>query len=378
MKKMEHSSTRLSVSVIVPVYNGGEKFRRCLASLKESHLHPTEIIVVSDGDTDGSWQLAKEFGALALRFPSPGGPGRARNLGAARASGEILFFVDTDVTIPPGAIGRVVMMFNREPGIAALFGSYDDESAESNFLSQYRNLLHHYVHQQGCEDASTFWGACGAIRRDVFLSIGGFDEGYVRPSVEDIELGYRLRKAGHRIRLCKSLQVKHLKRWDVVSMLKVDFFQRALPWTEIILRERNCINDLNTGMSGRASVLLTFLSLTFLVFSFWHPLVLAAAGVSSLMLLILNFPLYRFFLGKRGFRFTCQSIPWHWFYFFYSGIAFAVGTVRHVVITIDSRKDPHLPTAADHRVQNRRWSDTYEPKLRCHHWHWARGADSSL
>ncbi len=328
---MKHSSTELSVSVIVPVYNGGEKFRRCLASLKEAHLPPREIIVVSDGDTDGSWQLAEEFGAQVSRYPSPGGPGRARNLGAARARGEVLFFVDADVTVPPKAIEQVVMMFNREPGIDALFGSYDDEPAESNFLSQYRNLLHHYVHQQGSEDASTFWGACGAIRRDVFLSIGGFDEGYVRPSVEDIELGYRLRKAGHRIRLCKSLQVKHLKRWDVVSMLKADFFQRALPWTEIILRERNLINDLNTGMSGRASVMLMFLLLSFLVVSYWQPLTLAAAGVMALMLLILNAPLYRFFLRKRGFQFTIQSIPWHWLYFVYSGVAFAVGTVRHLI-----------------------------------------------
>lgn len=328
---MNHPSTELSVSVIVPVHNGGGKFRRCLASVKASHLSPREIIVIADGDTDGSWQLAKDFGAQVSRFPSPGGPGRARNLGAAQARGEILLFVDADVTIPPGAIGQVVMMFNREPGIAALFGSYDDEPGEPNFLSQYRNLLHHYVHQRGLEDASTFWGGCGAIRRDVFLSMGGFDERYVRPSVEDIELGYRLRKAGHRIRLCKSLQVKHLKRWDVVSMLKADFFQRALPWSEIILRERNCINDLNTGMSGRASVMLTFLLFSSLIFSFWQPLALTAAGLMALMLLILNAPLYRFFHRKRGFRFTFQSIPWHWLYFFYSGVAFAVGTVRYVV-----------------------------------------------
>jgi cobalamin synthase len=87
-------------------------------------------------------------------------------------------------------------------------------------------------------------------------------------------------------------------------MLKADFFQRALPWTEIILRERNCINDLNTGMSGRASVMLVFLLLSSLVFSFWQPLALAAAGVMALMLLILNSPLYRFFLWKRGVRFT--------------------------------------------------------------------------
>ena len=77
------------------------------------------------------------------------------------------------------------------------------------------------------------------------LALGGFDEGYRQPSIEDIELGYRLKQAGHRIRLCKALQVKHLKRWSVVSLLKSDFFDRALPWTELILRDRRVINDLN-------------------------------------------------------------------------------------------------------------------------------------
>lgn len=327
---MNHSPPDLSVSVIVPVHNGGEKFRRCLASVKASHLPPKEIIVIADGDTDGSWQLAKDFGAQVSRFPLPGGPARARNLGASQARGEILFFVDADVTIPPGAIGQVVKVFKREPGIAALFGSYDDEPGESNFLSQYRNLLHHFVHQQGREDASTFWGACGAIRRDVLLAIGGFDEGYVRPCMEDVELGYRLRKAGHRIKLCKSLQVKHLKRWDVVSMLKADIFQRALPWTEIILRERNCINDLNTGVSGRASVIVTFVLVGALLLAPWYHPMLAVAGAMALVLLMLNAPLYRFFLRKRGLLFVLLVIPWHWFYFFYSGVGFSIGLVRHL------------------------------------------------
>lgn len=345
MNKMAQTSTDISISVIVPVHNGGEKFRLCLASLKEADVTPNEIIVIADGDTDGSWLLARNFGVQLSRFPSPGGPGRARNLGASRARGEILFFVDADVIVPQAAIGRVITMFKREPSLAALFGSYDDEPAESNFLSQYRNLLHHYVHQQGCEDASTFWGACGAIRRDVFLAVGGFDEEYVRPSVEDIELGYRLRKAGYRIRLCKSLQVKHLKRWDVVSMLRADFFQRALPWTEIILRERNCINDLNTGMAGRVSVILTFLLLCSLASSLWQPLAIAAAGAIALILLILNAPLYRFFLRKRGLRFTLQAIPWHWFYFFYSGVAFALGVARHMISRDRLRKQSPRPSS---------------------------------
>ena len=79
------------------------------------------------------------------------------------------------------------------------------------------------------EDASTFWSACDAIRRNVFMAMKNFDEGYDQPSIEDIELGYRLKQTGHKIRLCKGLQIKHLKRWNIVSLLKSDFFDRALP-----------------------------------------------------------------------------------------------------------------------------------------------------
>lgn len=153
----------------------------------------------------------------------------------------------------------------------------------------------------------------------------------MKPSIEDIELGYRLKKAGHTIRLCKSFQVKHWKRWTVISMLQADFFQRALPWTQLIHRNRGFVNDLNIGVSGRASVMLTFGLLAALLLSPWQPLLLLGAAVMGLMLFILNVRLYRFFLEKRGFRFAVQAIPWHWLYFLYSGAAFAVGTVRHLV-----------------------------------------------
>lgn len=81
------------------------------------------------------------------------------------------------------------------------------------------------------------------------MKAGGFDETYRRPSIEDIELGYRLKKVGHQIRRCKEIGVKHLKRWGIISMLKADFFYRTIPWTEVILRDRMFVNDLNIRYS---------------------------------------------------------------------------------------------------------------------------------
>jgi hypothetical protein len=214
-------------------------------------------------------------------------------------------------------------------------GSYDDAPAAPNFLSQYKNLLHHYTHQTGKRNASTFWTGCGAIRAGVFREMHGFAEERCRPSaggcpgvIEDVELGYRLKEAGHEIHLLRELQVKHLKHWDYRSLLKTDFFYRALPWTELLLTRGRMVDDLNIARRSRLSVLLTFaLLLTVLALFFGAP-VGPALVVLMIGLLATNWRCYRFFQRKRGFAFTLLVIPWHWLYFFYSGLAFLYGSIR--------------------------------------------------
>jgi GT2 family glycosyltransferase len=326
-----------TVSVIVPVHNGGSRFAECLASLRASEPPPEEIIVVADGDSDGSWRLAEELGMEVLRIPTPGGPARARNLGGRKARGAILFFVDADVTIRQDAVSRIAALFGEDPDLAAVIGSYDDAPGETNFLSQYKNLFHHYVHQTAKPVASTFWGACGAIRREIFLSMGGFSEQYQRPCIEDIELGYRLKGAGFKIRLAKELQIKHLKRWDIVSLVKADFFHRALPWTALILESKRFINDLNVRTSGRVSALTAYLLLLTLLGALYFPWLLIFSAFFVVVLFGLNWDLYRFFRKKRGLSFAVKTIPWHWFYLFYSGLAFAIGLATFQIKRLATR-----------------------------------------
>ena len=341
----------VTISVVVPVYNGGESFRQCLRSLSALNPPPMEVIVVADGDTDGSWQMAEEFGNKVIRLPtSSGGPARPRNIGALQAKGDYLFFVDADVCVRPETVSQVAEMFHRYPDLTALIGSYDDTPAAKNFLSQYKNLFHHYVHQKAQQEASTFWGACGAIRRKIFLEMGGFDETYQRPSIEDIELGYRLKKVGHRIQLCKDIKVKHLKRWGIFSMLKADFFYRAIPWTELILRDRRFTNDLNIRHSERLCVVLAYGLVGTLVGAIWWVPLLSVGALIMVALVVINAPLYRFFLKKRGLRFALQSVPWHWLYYLYSGLAFVIGLARHIFRVSsgpNSTKSALLPESFD-------------------------------
>ncbi|MBC7233687.1 MAG: glycosyltransferase [Chloroflexi bacterium] len=321
--------SQTTVAVIIPAYRGNEDLRRCLASVSQARPPPDEWIVVLDGGDEAAKEIALALGAQVAQTPTRGGPAKARNFGARLAKSDILLFVDADVIIPPDAIAQVLDAFQCEPELVGVFGSYDDAPGQPNFLSQYKNLLHHYVHQTSQEEASTFWTGCGAIRRDIFLAMGGFAEHYRQPSIEDIELGYRLKQAGYRIRLRKSLQAKHLKRWDSVSLLQSDFFARALPWSALILQSRGFINDLNVNITSRISVVLTYALLASAIVAWRWPALWIATLCCAIALLALNASLYRFFWRKRGLLFALAAIPWHWLYYLYSGLAFALALIYH-------------------------------------------------
>jgi len=248
-----------SISVVIPVRNGGTDLVACLEAIRASETAPDELVVVDDGSTDDSRATAERFGARV--FSTGGkGPAAARNLGAQQATGDVLFFVDADVTVHPDSIGRVRETFRADAELAGVIGAYDETPHCGEYLSQYKNLQHCFVHRQGKRKAGTFWTGCGAMRREVFLAHGGFDAvTYPRPCIEDIELGVRVIKGGGAIALDPEIQVRHRKRWTFRGLVKTDIFDRAVPWTELILREREMPKDLNLGAGQRVSALLTLL-----------------------------------------------------------------------------------------------------------------------
>jgi GT2 family glycosyltransferase len=212
---------------------------------------------VDDGSTDDSLKIAAQHGAEVRSTGGRFGPARARNLGAKAASGEILLFLDADVCVSPDTISKILAQFVADPDLDAVMGSYDRSPSAPNFVSQYRNLMHSFVHQHSNREATTFWSGCGAIRRQVFLDSGGFDENhYHAPAMEDVELGYRLFQANRKLALDPDIQVKHLKRWSLRRVIETDFFYRAIPWSELILRSGRMPNDLNLRISQRISVAL--------------------------------------------------------------------------------------------------------------------------
>jgi glycosyltransferase involved in cell wall biosynthesis len=393
------------VSVVVPARDAASHLPRCLDALSHSHYTRFEIIVVDDASTDATADIARSRGCKVLRLDAQSGPAAARNRGAREARGDLLLFVDADVEVRADTLARaaahfIVSIKSESPAVAggllsrrspahyrrrfrpvatsasglamtslgvsdaiadenvvAVFGSYDDAPAETNFASQFKNLFHHYTHQRSTRRASTFWAGCGAIRRDAFDAVGGFDaRRYARPSVEDIELGYRLRRAGFCIALDHELQAKHLKRWTLASLVPADVRDRAVPWSRLILEGEGMIDELNLRVAGRVSAALVSLAASLLAFAalmlatFLFALTpatpaawLLAPSLAALALIavaFINRDLYRYFFRLRGARFAAASCAMHLLYFLYGGATFAFCFFAHALRRGVARRAP--------------------------------------
>jgi glycosyltransferase involved in cell wall biosynthesis len=318
------------LSVIVPVYNSYEDLGRCLSSLAGSQYDDFDVTVVDDGSDAPIEPLVVEKGFRHMRIDGPGGPARARNRGAGSAQGRYIVFIDADVCVHPDTLALFASRFAEDQTIDALIGSYDDSPAHPGFISQYKNLFHHYVHQSSFGDIKTFWSGCGAIRRDLLLKFGGIDEKrYRRPAIEDIELGMRVSAAGHQIVLDRRIEAKHLKRWTLRGLLKSDIFDRGIPWTRLMLREREMVSTLNVTPAQRLSVALSYLTLIFSSIAILYPGAAMIAAGLVLALTVLNLGFYRFLYERRGGWFMLRVMPLHWLYFLYCGLCAVCGALIH-------------------------------------------------
>jgi hypothetical protein len=326
------------LTVIVPVLNGRHVLPESLGALVTSDLprRRWELVVADDGSTDGSPELAARWADRVVRVPGPSGPGNARNRGAEVARGDVLLFVDADVVVHGDTLRRVLDAFDADAGLGALFGAYDDAPAHPSFLSQYRNLLHRYVHLRGAGQADTFWAGCGAVRTDAFVEVGGFDAArFPRPQIEDIELGYRLRDAGHRIEIRPEVQAKHLKRWTFAGMLRTDLLDRGVPWMGLLLERRSGAGDgrnLNVGRLEKLKTGLVGLGLLMAAIAIlWlDPRWAAAAAATLAAVVMLNAPTHRWFARRRGWSFALRVLPVHLLYHVVSGLAVVIAGARHL------------------------------------------------
>ena len=337
-----------TLSIIVPVYNGACDLERCLTAVFKSDTTPYEVIVVNDGSEEADVdRVIASFDVISVRSDTNIGRGPARNLGVDYATGTYLVFLDADVEIPPQALGNVQSILARRPNILAFFGSYDDAPACANTISQYRNLLHHHTHQTAPAHAPHFWTGFGVVKTSVFHQIGGFDTGKWARNMEEVEFGHRLNMAGHHIEVVKNLQVKHLKSYDLQSMIKSDLLDRAIPWTMFMRETSHDSNDFVTSGRQKWSAVAVAMILSLISLPLIGNAAILISFAGFVLFIALNSDFFSVCFRKKGGKFAFQSAALHLVHVFCAGLGYAIGTAMYLQHAISKRLGGNRPTSTE-------------------------------
>ncbi|WP_420861314.1 glycosyltransferase [Algirhabdus cladophorae] len=294
------------ICVVVPAYQAANYIARNIAALFEAGFDASDITVVDDGSTDNTGALALQTGVTVLRNERPMRPAAARNRGVRETHSDIVLFVDADVVVHADIKTRLLHAF-QDPTLTAVFGSYDTTPDAPRLVSRYRNLLHHYVHQQSAGSSNTFWTGLGAVRRTSFEAVGGFD--ITMDFMEDVELGQRL-NGGH-IVLDPALLGTHLKDWTLWNMFKVDLWHRAVPWTRLIMSGRASQGGMNLSRRHQLSAASVGIFALSFLFAIWFPPAFGVSATAFATFLGLNAGLLRLLLKTGGLQLMVSGIFFH-------------------------------------------------------------------
>ncbi|HTL70236.1 MAG TPA: glycosyltransferase family 2 protein [Candidatus Eisenbacteria bacterium] len=218
--------------MIIPSHNNEAFVRECLRSIRESSFRDYELIVVDDASADGTAEAARRFADRVIVQPSNGGCSRARNAGAAAASGEICLFIDSDVKVRRDTLARVAAYFDAHPEVDALTGRLAAEHPNPDFFSQYKNLYMNYIFGLLPDRVNFLYGSIHAVRSRLKPSY----DPRIRVA-HDTELGQRLHEEGRTLAYLNDLEVVHLKRYGFRSLMRNDFII-PFEWTDFFFRHR--------------------------------------------------------------------------------------------------------------------------------------------
>jgi glycosyltransferase involved in cell wall biosynthesis len=285
------------VSVVVPNYNFAVSLSHCLRSIQRQTYQPLELIMVDDGSTDNSVEVAEQLGVRVIHTERNQGAGAARNLGAEHAKGDILVFVDSDVAIYPDAIEVAVAMLADNPRLGAVCSIHDPEPLirDSRF-EEYRSLQYYYWVASSEGPISFLFSAMCAIPRSVFEEIGLFKP-WLRHN-DEVDYGQRLTQ---RYEMVLTSTVRSRQDHDeALRPLLRKMFRRARDRVPLYAQRRRFARGFET--SNRAGGSLAALAA---VGTAAAPLVLGPAGAALPVFalavsVVADLGMYRFVRRRRG------------------------------------------------------------------------------
>jgi glycosyltransferase involved in cell wall biosynthesis len=308
------------VSVIIPAYNASGTLLRLLESLQLSVYKNFEVIIGDDASreqlTVKKLQLPhQKFPLMMTRLLQNRGPAAARNAAAKKAKGDILVFLDADVTCYPDTLKKIAGKFMEDHDLTAITGVWDKHQHTHSFFPQFKALRDwSYWTNERDEDGYyyLFSTRIAAMRRGVFTRLGGFNEAFRQ--MEDVELTYRIAKR-YAIIFAPDVRVHHEfeELWPVAKK----YFWRSFYWAKLYGVRRKfdpvatTMSETVTAISGVGAVGVIGVGVL-LYFILPFAWVRTAALISAALLLCIHLFLLRKFLWfvykEKGVVFTVKSI----------------------------------------------------------------------
>ena len=359
-------SPQPALSVIVPVRDGAATLTRALRAILSSDLprHEFELIVVDDSSSDGSAAIAARYADTVIRLTGRrSGFAYARNRAAELARGDAVAFVDSDIMVRSETLPRMLKALDDHPGLDAISAAHDAVPAAPNFISQYWNLLLHFGDKWYPGIGGSFGSGCGMVRRSALVSAGMYDEWrFGAGTLEGVELGQRLARAGHEVLLTADLQVTQLKRWSLSSVLREAWSRSALLSRSLgYQRTRSSVPSDVVFTLSRASIpALAILCTVALSAAFLANPGKPARAVMTLALITLaNFQVLRGFIRERGIVFAIVVAPVHFVFQIVSAMGLCGGWLMRDAV---GDRLPDAATQAYAEVGLEMWPPVPRPK----------------
>lgn len=281
----------MEFSVIIPAYNASDTLGLCLAALERQSIDRAryEIIVVDDGSSDQTSDVARQAGVKVVRILHRG-PAAARNAGARAAQGESIFFTDADCEPAFDWLEHMVRAFD-DSHVAGAKGTYDTRQTQlvARFVQQeYQDKYDRMLRQPTIDFIDTY---SAAYRRDVFLGEGGFDTAFSTASVEDQELSFRLAAQGHRFVFVPEAVVYHEHNDTLIAYARRKYGIGY--WKALLLRYHpdKALSDSHTPQVIKLQIGLLALTIVAMLLAFFASELLIVAFSAALLLLLAMLPL---------------------------------------------------------------------------------------
>ncbi|MDO8281479.1 MAG: glycosyltransferase family 2 protein [Thermodesulfovibrionia bacterium] len=294
------------ISIVIPTYNASRFIPNLLGSIFKQAVDDMEVIIIDDCSTDNTVELVKQYPVRLIEMERNGGPAKARNKGVRDAKGDIIFFLDSDVVVLDGTVMAVQEYFQKNPSAKCVIGICDTKSLNDGFVPHYMAMFE-YIHLIGTKggEVSVFAPRCGAMKKDFFLEIGGYNESYKGADVEDFELARRVNRTDP-IMLNEKMLVRH--QFANFKQAMRNYFKRTVMWVHLFFKEKKLDNAGPTAPSNGIAAICAFISFMLLLLMPAAPVLKNAVIFLLIIFFFANLKWWNFMRKEAGLFFAARAL----------------------------------------------------------------------